>query len=594
MTAMEGTTSTEDQGLYRAIRLTKESLSKLIDYTKKGDKQNAIDQLKALRPLLAQISSHISGCLTANDLVALTKACLLNPTDDKTFSELTSSVDRLQSALDILQERANLPTSLTDDLRETIKQLIGECETTIESLAQCVFLSDQPKAIQNAKTTLKLLNSASELAAGLADRLEDEALTAYFMATNRAIKSTMPPLLSSTKAALLYPEHRPEFVRAKDFALYAVFALLPPKNVVHPENQILDQIKFIQEHLRLLRHTVQTNNQMNIQASLKGVLEATKDGARAIQAYIPFADSPHELQTICLSLVNEHVNNLGHAVVENSSEIDNVIKSTCFANAKIISPIIMNIHKRMTDNQNKLEKLYPQISQCFYRVIEEYIVKLQDILNEQVVLGLAYSNDTTINPKQQEHLKSTAIELSNELGVFNFEYCKIIESNSGSYEFSDSLKKIFQNLQNLSNNLVSNKQSSGSNDLLERISSLPIDDSTTGKLYAASKLIALDLKELLEGNLSSADMIKYARRICNQAHIIVKQAQLFIRKCRDRRLSNQLQVGSVSARTKCVQLKIICAVKAANAGSDDSCMFFFLCKFLTNIFLLTNFFSFSY
>jgi len=567
MTVMES--RQEDKGLYRAIGLTKEALSKLVDYTKKGDKHNSIDQLKAIRPLLAQISSHITGCLTANDLVAMTKTCLLNPNDESHLQEFTSSVNQLQTALDILQERANLPTSLTDDLRSTIKSIINECENSIEALAQTVFLSEQTKAIQNAKVALKLLNSASELAAGLADRLEDEALTAYFVATNQAIKSTMPPLLTSTKNALLYSEHRPEFVRAKDFALYAAFALMPPKNVVHPENQIIDQVKFIEHTLSLLRQALKKKDSLAIQASLKGVIEATKEGVRAIQAYIPFAENPGDLQKVCLSLVNEHMQNLAHAVVENTisdSEVIQAIQTTSIANGQVALAVIEDIPKRLEENQNKLTKLFKELTDCV--ILDEILLQLQDFLSEQVVLAFAAAGDCG-NPKQKDHFILTATEIGLDLCLLNSDIPSI--SSSSFPELSETIKRRLSNLQTLATQLVTPAEGeSPSNELLERISTLPIDDSTTGKLYAASKLIALDLKELLSGQLSGADMIKCARRICNQAHNIVKQTQLFIRMCKDRRLANQIQVGSMSARTKCVQLKIICAVKAANGGSDDS------------------------
>lgn len=569
MTVME-TTNVEEESLYASICKTQEVLSRLVDCTKKGDKHKAIDELKAIRPLLDQISSHISNCLTANDLVAMTKACLLNPSDEKSFNELTNSVDRLQSALKILLERAKLPTSLTDELRENIKAIIEECETTMEALAQAVFLSNQTRAIQTAKKALKLLNSASELAAGLAERLEDEALTAYFMATNRAIKSTMPPLLTSTKSALLYSEHRPEFIRAKDFALYASFALLPPKNVVHPENQILDQIKVIHEHICILHYHINRGDTQDVNSSLKGVLEAAKEGVRAIQAYIPFAENPHDLKIACLFLANDQMKNLGHVVVESTDtkERNSAIHSTSVANSKILSVILSNHQQRLEENQNNITSLFKQVIDG--EDYETTSTKLQDIITEQIVIALSLSQDVG-NPKQSKLLYATAFELSAELSIFSIE---LIKSPTNPTELAIKSVKSFEVLlKKLTAPITPEGGAHGdSQQLLDRISSLPIDDSTTGKLYAASKMIALDLKDLLAGTLSRADMIKCARRICNQAHIIVKQSQLFIGLCKDRRLIHQLQVGSMSARTKCVQLKIICAVKAAsnNDVSDAS------------------------
>merc|ERR1712110_508347 len=324
--------------------------------------------------------------------------------------------------------------SLTNELRDTIKIIISECEETIELLAQSVFLSHQPQAIQYAKDTLKLLNSASELAAGLADRLEDEALTAYFVATNRVIKASMPPLLTSTKEALLYSENRPAFVRAKDSALYAAFALLPPKNVVHPENQILDQIKFIQEHLRILHYKVRTKKSRDVQGCLKGVLEAAKESARAIKAYIPFAQNPRKLQAACLSLANDHIQRLGHKVMEEAHRpelVVDTIRDTCLANARILDVVFSDHMERLEVNAQKLNKHFSLVPETTENVdpekaleeeylTENWVTNLQDLINEQVVLSLSLAQETN-EPNQKEHLLETSLELSDKLGDFNEE-----------------------------------------------------------------------------------------------------------------------------------------------------------------------------
>jgi len=276
-------------------------------------------------------------------------------------------------------------------------------------------------------------------------------------------------------------------------------------------------------------------------------------------------------------------------VMEEADRPDQVletIRDTCLANARILEVVFSDHSERLEANGQRIDKHFtllpdttdssdPEKALEEEYLTENWIAKLQDLINEQVVLSLSLAQETN-EPKQKEHLLECGLELSNKLGDFNEEV--EVDLPVSLLYTNDSQRDSLKQLHTIHKKLLKKPEGArgtlndSSNVLLDRISSLPTDSSITGKLYQASKLIALDLKDLLGGELSRADMIKCARRICNQAHIIVKQAQLFITRCKDARLSNEIQVGSVSARTKCVQLKILCAVKAATGSNDDNSM----------------------
>jgi len=544
-----------NHNFFQTIQLLQDSLSNLLESTQATDKLNAIDQLKAIRPLLAQVSSQISDCITVNDLVDLTKAYLLK-NDEKSFTEFSNAIGRLQSALNRLLDRANLPTSLTQELREQIQHSLDLCKSGIDCLVQSVHKPevDHPDTIRYAKQALKRLNAASEFAAGLADRLEDEQISAYFIAVNRRIKQSMPPLLAGTKTALLSKDTK-DFDQASEHALQAVESLLPPKDVLYPERNLLEKTKTLNNLLRILQSRIGTGND-GVQSVLKEIFDNSTQFAHAIKVFAPFSSYPDDLERVWSRLANEQMPSLAEATLSAQQSPFTIIQSINLTNSLLLCYVIPELLPQLKIAQKQLTDSLVEFKTA---LTPEAHMKVVHWFNEVIVLAQALAQQNS-DPKQKNRILDCCKSLTSSFSRVE----KTFSSLDRAPHLQAMLKNQLEQLCSISSTLISPPRAD-SVGLLERFSGIQYDtDTETGKMLDASKEMAVELNSILNGAQTRSQVIKSARVICNQAHLIVQQSQKCAQKCRDKRLSEQIVVLSVSARTKSVQLKILCAVKAAS------------------------------
>lgn len=558
MNVMQATSS----NFFQTVTQLVETLNKLVESTRNVDKQNAIDQLKAIRPLLAQVSSQISDCLTVNDLVNLTKSCLLNPNNKQVSEKFISCTNRLKSALTKLLDRADLPTSLTEELRNTMQISIDNCHTSLALLTQSVnsASSASVKKIADAKQSLKKLNQASELAAGLADRLEDERLSSYFIDVNRRIKTAMPPLLAATKNVLLNSNHLSEFDRAKSEAEAAVNALNPPPDVLYPETNLVEKTAQLNNLLRVLQSRIGSEPSI-VQVALKNVLEATKQSAQAIKAFLPFASHPDDLQHVWATLANDQILSLAQVTLCAQQSPYTIIQTINLTNSLLLCYVLPDLPTRVKSSQTKLVSCVHGFSAD---VSTEKFEQLSFAFNDLVICAQALAQQSS-EPKRKQQLLDTCKSLNSALNRVE----KFFSSLSRSPHLKAMMLNQLEQINSMSSMLIA-PPLSDSEDLVERLKSVTIDETVPGELLLACRTMADQLHRILQKNLSPADIINSARVICSEAHHVVQRSQKYAALCKDKRLSDQIVLLAVAARTKSVQLKILCAVKAASNANDGT------------------------
>jgi len=557
MNVMQATSS----NFFQTVTQLQETLNKLVESTRNVDKQNAIEQLKAIRPLLAQVSAQISDCVTVTDLVNLTKSCLLNPNNKQVSEKFFSCTNRLKSALTKLLDRADLPTSLTEELRNTIQVSIDNCHSSLDLLTQSVKSADSSsvKKIADTKQSLKKLNQASELAAGLADRLEDESLSSYFIDVNRRIKTAMPPLLAATKSVLLNVNNLSEFDRAKSEAELAVNALNPPPEVLYPETNLVEKTSELNNLLRIFQSRIGSEPAI-VQVALKNVLEATKKSAQAIKAFLPFASHPDELQHVWATLANEQILSLAQVTLCAQQSPYTIMQSINLNNSLLLCYVIPDLPTRVKSCQMKLVSAVHAFSTD---VSQEKFEQLTRTFNDLVVSAQALAQQTS-EPKRKQQILDACKSLNSALNRVD----KFFSSLSRSPHLKAMMLNQLEQINSMSSMLIA-PPLSDSEDLIERLTTVTIDETVTGKLLQACKTMAEQLHRILQKNLSPADIINSARIICAEAHNVVQRSQKYAALCSDKRLSDQIVLLAVAARTKSVQLKILCAVKAASNSTDE-------------------------
>ena len=484
---------------------------------------------------------------------------------------------------------------------------------------------------------MNILNSAADLAGGLAEKLEDQRLQQYYDKVSILIKNSMVSFLENTKQALIKSENRREFIKTKEIAIIAIQNMIPPADMVQPDSLVIELIKSLHFQLINLFNLIdyypsrshpdeedgenleeiqkkKEENKQNIQAIIKRLFQQAKEIAQSIKSFIPNSGHPEQLQHACYKLINNNIQYLINLIVENNQKspppltlsesflsLKNENKSpeekfkiqlekTLLANSQILCYIIPNLPDVFIANKSKLSKILLRFQTSCSKDSFNQVIEL---INEQILITQAIFTSENDSKKRRNYL-----QLSNDL-IRKFIVFKNIfldsydEKRAGVDDESklqiliklNEIKAILEKIIALTNE---KKNSNFSVDIIDRLANLSIpnnpsshnlsipaipgsaeanandeNNSIVSQLYETARKIAMELKKLTKP-ITPAELIICVRKITQQIHSVVKLTQSFSMICHDKRLCEQLAGKSVAARTKSVQLKILCAVKAAS------------------------------